>query len=110
MSSYENRFRLFSSVEYEGQFYMTPLNFIECVTLNEPKSECTAFTLLNPTRLNERICTDEGPSVILVLPVVVKLLIDRSKIEHKHLRDEDFLTFSLLSSINRNIVNISIWK
>ncbi|XP_030002234.1 calcium uptake protein 3, mitochondrial isoform X2 [Sphaeramia orbicularis] len=36
MSSYENRFRLFSSVECEGQLYMTPLNFIESVTLNEP--------------------------------------------------------------------------
>lgn len=36
MSSYENRFRLFSSVEYEGQLYMTPLNFIESVTLSEP--------------------------------------------------------------------------
>ncbi|KAM7418093.1 hypothetical protein PAMA_017637 [Pampus argenteus] len=41
MSSYENRFRLFSSVEYEGQLYMTPLNFIESVTLNEPKSRRT---------------------------------------------------------------------
>uniref|UniRef100_A0A3Q1AI44 EF-hand domain-containing protein n=1 Tax=Amphiprion ocellaris TaxID=80972 RepID=A0A3Q1AI44_AMPOC len=39
MSSYENRFRLFSSVECDGQLYMTPLNFIESVTLNEPKSE-----------------------------------------------------------------------
>ncbi|XP_035524681.1 calcium uptake protein 3, mitochondrial [Morone saxatilis] len=38
MSSFENRFRLFSSVEYEGQLYMTPLNFIESITLNEPKS------------------------------------------------------------------------
>ncbi|XP_069387941.1 calcium uptake protein 3, mitochondrial-like isoform X2 [Paralichthys olivaceus] len=38
MSSSENRFRLFSSVEYDGQLYMTPLNFIESVTLNEPKS------------------------------------------------------------------------
>ncbi|KAK2849455.1 hypothetical protein Q5P01_009289 [Channa striata] len=38
MSSYENKFRLFSSVEYEGQLYMTPRNFIESVTLNEPKS------------------------------------------------------------------------
>nr|XP_033488447.1 calcium uptake protein 3, mitochondrial isoform X3 [Epinephelus lanceolatus] len=38
MSSYENRFRLFSSVEYDGQLYMTPQNFIESVTLNEPKS------------------------------------------------------------------------
>ncbi|XP_059919568.1 calcium uptake protein 3, mitochondrial isoform X2 [Gadus macrocephalus] len=37
MSSYENRFRLFSSVEVEGQFYMTPRNFIESVTLAEPK-------------------------------------------------------------------------
>ncbi|CAL8357247.1 unnamed protein product [Merluccius merluccius] len=39
MSSYENRFRLFSSVEVEGQFYMTPRNFIESVTLTEPKSK-----------------------------------------------------------------------
>ncbi|XP_039976445.1 calcium uptake protein 3, mitochondrial isoform X1 [Xiphias gladius] len=38
MSSYEKRFRLFSSVEYDGQLYMTPLNFIESVTLNEPKN------------------------------------------------------------------------
>ncbi|XP_060935757.1 calcium uptake protein 3, mitochondrial [Limanda limanda] len=37
MSSSENRFRQFSSVEYDGQLYMTPLNFIESVTLNEPK-------------------------------------------------------------------------
>ncbi|MEQ2167437.1 hypothetical protein GOODEAATRI_004218 [Goodea atripinnis] len=33
------QFRLFSSVECEGQLYMTPLNFIESVTLNEPRSE-----------------------------------------------------------------------
>lgn len=39
MSSYENRFRLFSSLEHDGQLYMTPLNFIESVTLNEPRSE-----------------------------------------------------------------------
>ncbi|XP_069027113.1 calcium uptake protein 3, mitochondrial isoform X2 [Embiotoca jacksoni] len=39
MSSHENRFRLFSSVEVEGQLYMTPLNFIESLTLNETKSK-----------------------------------------------------------------------
>ncbi|XP_039872177.1 calcium uptake protein 3, mitochondrial isoform X2 [Simochromis diagramma] len=46
MSSYENRFRLFSSVEYEEQLYMTPLNFIESVTLSEPKSRrvCKSLT------------------------------------------------------------------
>lgn len=79
MSSYENRFRLFSSVEYDGQLYMTPLNFIESVTLNEPKSECTAFTLLVPTIISERTCADDktisrssrGSSVYSV----VKLLI-----------------------------------
>ncbi|KAJ8269701.1 hypothetical protein COCON_G00123080 [Conger conger] len=37
MSSQEHRFRLFSSVQYEGQLYMTPQNFIESVTMNEPK-------------------------------------------------------------------------
>uniref|UniRef100_A0A665TCS3 Mitochondrial calcium uptake family, member 3a n=1 Tax=Echeneis naucrates TaxID=173247 RepID=A0A665TCS3_ECHNA len=33
-----HRFRMFSSVEYEGQLYMTPQNFIESVTMNEPRS------------------------------------------------------------------------
>ncbi|XP_016417350.1 calcium uptake protein 3, mitochondrial isoform X5 [Sinocyclocheilus rhinocerous] len=37
MSSHEHRFRLFSSVEYEGQLYMTPQNFIESVTMSEPR-------------------------------------------------------------------------
>uniref|UniRef100_A0A672MF42 Mitochondrial calcium uptake family member 3 n=1 Tax=Sinocyclocheilus grahami TaxID=75366 RepID=A0A672MF42_SINGR len=36
MSSHEHRFRLFSSVEYEGQLYMTAQNFIESVTMSEP--------------------------------------------------------------------------
>ncbi|XP_061581714.1 calcium uptake protein 3, mitochondrial isoform X1 [Cololabis saira] len=39
MSLHEKRFRVFSSVEYEGQLYMTPLNFIESVTLTQPKSK-----------------------------------------------------------------------
>ncbi|XP_031415447.1 calcium uptake protein 3, mitochondrial isoform X3 [Clupea harengus] len=39
MSSHEHRFRLFSSVEYEGQLYMTPQNFIESVTMSEPRSK-----------------------------------------------------------------------
>ncbi|XP_034747777.1 calcium uptake protein 3, mitochondrial-like isoform X6 [Etheostoma cragini] len=37
MSSHEHRFRMFSSVEYDGQLYMTPQNFIESVTMNEPR-------------------------------------------------------------------------
>ncbi|XP_053275560.1 calcium uptake protein 3, mitochondrial isoform X3 [Pleuronectes platessa] len=36
MSSHEHRFRMFSSAEYDGQLYMTPQNFIESVTMNEP--------------------------------------------------------------------------
>lgn len=44
MSSHEHRFRMFSSVEYEGQLYMTPQNFIESVTMSEPRS--TFFYLL----------------------------------------------------------------
>lgn len=38
MSAHEHRFRLFSSMEYDGQLYMTPLDFIESVTMSEPKS------------------------------------------------------------------------
>ncbi|XP_024914465.1 calcium uptake protein 3, mitochondrial isoform X2 [Cynoglossus semilaevis] len=39
MSSHEHRFRMFSSVEYEGQLFMTPQNFIESVTMNEPRNK-----------------------------------------------------------------------
>eukprot|EP00062_Callorhinchus_milii_P008327 gi/632950885/ref/XP_007890982.1/ PREDICTED: calcium uptake protein 3, mitochondrial isoform X1 [Callorhinchus milii] len=36
VSSQEQRFRQFASVEYEGQFYMTPKDFIQAVTTDEP--------------------------------------------------------------------------
>ncbi|XP_047200524.1 calcium uptake protein 3, mitochondrial isoform X10 [Hippoglossus stenolepis] len=39
MSSHEHRFRMFSSAEYDGQLYMTPQNFIESVTMNEPRNK-----------------------------------------------------------------------
>ncbi|XP_067313806.1 calcium uptake protein 3, mitochondrial isoform X2 [Pseudorasbora parva] len=39
MSTHEHRFRLFSSMEYDGQLYMTPLDFIESVTMSEPKKK-----------------------------------------------------------------------
>lgn len=47
MSSHEHRFRMFSSVEYEGQLYMTPQNFIESVTMSEPRSMFFFFTGIN---------------------------------------------------------------
>uniref|UniRef100_A0A3B5AMY6 Calcium uptake protein 3, mitochondrial-like n=1 Tax=Stegastes partitus TaxID=144197 RepID=A0A3B5AMY6_9TELE len=59
MSSYENRFRLFSSVEVEGQLYMTPLNFIESVTLNEPKSR-RVWKALTKKEL-DKMLTDTPP-------------------------------------------------
>ncbi|KAK7138144.1 hypothetical protein R3I94_013695 [Phoxinus phoxinus] len=39
MSAHQHRFRLFSSLEYDGQLYMTPLDFIESVTMSEPKKK-----------------------------------------------------------------------
>uniref|UniRef100_A0A8C5M060 Mitochondrial calcium uptake family member 3 n=1 Tax=Leptobrachium leishanense TaxID=445787 RepID=A0A8C5M060_9ANUR len=36
-SSREQRFRVFASLEHEGQLYMTPRDFIESVTTDEPK-------------------------------------------------------------------------
>ncbi|XP_016423206.1 calcium uptake protein 3, mitochondrial-like [Sinocyclocheilus rhinocerous] len=38
-SAHEHRFRLFSSLEYDGQLYMTPLDFIESVTMSESKKK-----------------------------------------------------------------------
>ncbi|XP_078073673.1 calcium uptake protein 3, mitochondrial-like isoform X2 [Mustelus asterias] len=37
VSSQEQRFRLFTSMEYEGQLFMTPRDFIESVTTDEPR-------------------------------------------------------------------------
>ncbi|XP_078534272.1 calcium uptake protein 3, mitochondrial isoform X5 [Lissotriton helveticus] len=37
-TSREQRFRMFASFEYEGQLYMTPRDFLESVTTDEPRS------------------------------------------------------------------------
>ncbi|XP_057205856.1 calcium uptake protein 3, mitochondrial isoform X3 [Triplophysa rosa] len=39
MSAHKHRFRLFSSLEIDGQLYMTPLDFIESTTMSEPKKK-----------------------------------------------------------------------
>lgn len=36
-TSRERRFRLFASIECEGQLFMTPYDFILAVTTDEPK-------------------------------------------------------------------------
>ncbi|XP_051983537.1 calcium uptake protein 3, mitochondrial isoform X6 [Xyrauchen texanus] len=59
MSSHEHRFRLFSSVEYEGQLYMTPQNFIESVTMSEPRNK-KQWRSLNKQEL-EKILSDTPP-------------------------------------------------
>ncbi|KAJ8410951.1 hypothetical protein AAFF_G00179860 [Aldrovandia affinis] len=59
MSSHEHRFRMFSSVEYEGQFYMTPINFIESVTMSEPKNK-KSWRSLTKQEL-EKILSDTPP-------------------------------------------------
>ncbi|XP_055014186.1 calcium uptake protein 3, mitochondrial isoform X2 [Boleophthalmus pectinirostris] len=59
MSSHEHRFRMFSSVEYEGQLYMTPQNFIESVTMSEPRNK-RPWKSLSKQEL-EKILTDTPP-------------------------------------------------
>lgn len=36
----ETRFNQFASVEYDGNIYMTPQDFLESVTLETPRGEC----------------------------------------------------------------------
>ncbi|XP_066505831.1 calcium uptake protein 3, mitochondrial [Hoplias malabaricus] len=59
MSAHEHRFRLFSSVEYEGQLYMTPLDFIESVTMSEPKRK--KFWISLTKKDLEKILSDTPP-------------------------------------------------
>lgn len=59
MSAHEHRFRMFSSVEYEGQLYMTPQNFIESVTMSQPRNK-KPWRLLSKQEL-EKILTDTPP-------------------------------------------------
>ncbi|KAK7929341.1 hypothetical protein WMY93_005736 [Mugilogobius chulae] len=59
LSSHEHRFRMFSSVEYEGQLYMTPQNFIESVTMSEPRNK-RPWKSLTKQEL-EKILTETPP-------------------------------------------------
>ncbi|KAM9856771.1 calcium uptake protein 3, mitochondrial isoform 2-T2 [Aulostomus maculatus] len=59
MSSHEHRFRMFSSVEYEGQVFMTPQNFIESVTMSEPRNK-RPWRSLTKQEL-EKILSDTPP-------------------------------------------------
>ncbi|KAK3523095.1 hypothetical protein QTP86_014399 [Hemibagrus guttatus] len=59
MSSHEHHFRLFSSLEYGGQLYMTPQNFIESVTMSEPRSK-NSWRSLSKQEL-EKILSDTPP-------------------------------------------------
>ncbi|XP_061577876.1 calcium uptake protein 3, mitochondrial isoform X5 [Cololabis saira] len=59
MSSHEYRFRMFSSVEYDGQLYMTPQNFIESVTMSEPRDK-RPWRSLTKQEL-EKILSDTPP-------------------------------------------------
>ncbi|XP_077462070.1 calcium uptake protein 3, mitochondrial isoform X1 [Stigmatopora argus] len=59
MSSHEHRFRMFSSVEYDGQLYMTPQNFIESVTMSEPRKK-RPWRSLTKQEL-EKILSDTPP-------------------------------------------------
>lgn len=40
----EQRFRRFASLEFEGQLYMTPYDFIQAVTNDEPKRKRDFYT------------------------------------------------------------------
>ncbi|KAI4897272.1 hypothetical protein NFI96_024631, partial [Prochilodus magdalenae] len=62
MSAHEHRFRLFSSVEYEGQLYMTPLDFIESVTMSEPKmTNMSYFYTISLLKDLDKILSDTPP-------------------------------------------------
>ncbi|XP_024115231.1 calcium uptake protein 3, mitochondrial isoform X2 [Oryzias melastigma] len=59
ISSHEHRFHMFSSMEYEGQLYMTPQNFIESVTMSEPRDR-RPWRSLTKQEL-EKILSDTPP-------------------------------------------------
>ncbi|XP_063045842.1 calcium uptake protein 3, mitochondrial isoform X2 [Engraulis encrasicolus] len=57
-SAHMERFRLFSSVECDGQHYMTPLNFLESVTTGLPKKrQCKSISKQDL----ERMLSDTPP-------------------------------------------------
>lgn len=45
LTSREKRFIRFASVEYDGQLYMTPQDFLESVVEAEPRRKCQIFVL-----------------------------------------------------------------
>lgn len=50
----EQRFRRFASLEFEGQLYMTPYDFIQAVTSDEPKRKQEDFLVGIIVRENAR--------------------------------------------------------
>ena len=44
MSRREQRFHDFASYEYNGQIVMSPLDFVESITENQPKSKFLLYT------------------------------------------------------------------
>uniref|UniRef100_A0A2K6K311 Mitochondrial calcium uptake family member 3 n=1 Tax=Rhinopithecus bieti TaxID=61621 RepID=A0A2K6K311_RHIBE len=59
-TSRERRFRLFASIECEGQLFMTPYDFILAVTTDEPKGKYT-FEIILIIELNQMLA--ETPPV-----------------------------------------------
>ncbi|XP_067386755.1 calcium uptake protein 3, mitochondrial isoform X2 [Emydura macquarii macquarii] len=59
-TSREQRFRMFASLEFEGQLYMTPYDFIQSVTNDEPKS-ARKWRSLSKQELNQILL--ETPAV-----------------------------------------------
>lgn len=49
----EQRFRRFASLEYEGQLYMTPYDFIQAVTSDKPKRKQEFY---NAKTAKENVC------------------------------------------------------
>ncbi|CAN2388640.1 calcium ion binding [Pristimantis euphronides] len=58
-SSREQRFRVFASLEFEGQLYMTPRDFLESVTTDEPRNS-KKWKSLSRQDLNQ-LLTDTPP-------------------------------------------------
>ncbi|TKC41797.1 hypothetical protein EI555_020398, partial [Monodon monoceros] len=80
-TSRERRFRLFASVECEGQLFMTPYDFILAVTTDEPKWADLQWRLQEIFRKkNEKRETkgDEEKRAMLVLKTDAEELVSRS--------------------------------
>ncbi|POI33641.1 hypothetical protein CIB84_002607 [Bambusicola thoracicus] len=100
----EQRFRRFASLEFEGQLYMTPYDFIQAVTNDEPKQPHAGF------RIAFNMFDTDGNEMVDKKEFLVLQEIFRKKNEKRERKgDEEKRAMLVLKTEGEDLVPRSYW-